>query len=147
TGPFVVTEWVPQQHVLLERNEDYATPGPQAQNDGPSYIERIEWRFIPDPATRWAALQSGEVHVSDSPGASAIGAADAGDAVAHMAAPRAGSVIRSGVNSAEPPSEDIRVRQAFIWSADVDPGIETLYQGVATRAHSPLCSVEPFAYS
>lgn len=147
TGPFVVTEWVPQQHVLLERNEDYATPGPQAQNDGPSYIERIEWRFIPDPATRWAALQSGEVHVIDNPEPEAIVAAEAGDEVTHIDAPRPGSVNRIELNSAQPPFDDIRVRQAFIWSADVDPGIETLYQGVATRSHSPLSSVEPFAYS
>src|SRR5690606_8636062 len=112
TGPFVVTEWVPQQHVLLERNEDYATPGPQAQNDGPSYIERIEWRFIPDPATRWAALQSGEVHVIDNPEPEAIVAAEAGDEVTHIDAPRPGSVNRIELNSAQPPFDDIRVRQA-----------------------------------
>ena len=147
TGPFVVAEWVPQQHVLLERNEDYATPGPQVENDGPAHLERIEWRFIPDPATRWAALQSGEVHVIDNPEPEAIVSAEAGSAITHIDAPRPGSVNRIELNSSQPPFDDLRVRQAFIWSADVDPGIETLYQGVTTRSHSPLSSVEPFAYS
>lgn len=147
TGPFVVTEWVPQQHVLLERNEDYASHGPEAEHDGAAHLERIEWRFIPDPATRWAALQSGEVHVIDNPEPEAIVSADAGEEITHIDAPRPGSVNRIELNSSQPPFDDERVRQAFVLSADVDPGIETLYQGVTTRSHSPLSSVEPMGYS
>lgn len=147
TGPFVVTEWVPQQHVILDRNSGYATPGPQAQNDGPAHLERIEWRFIPDPATRWAALQSGEVHVIDNPEPEAIVAAATGDEIEHIDAPRPGSVNRIELNSSQAPFDDIRVRQAFILSAEVDPGIENLYQGVAERSYSPLSSIEPYAYS
>lgn len=147
TGPFVVTEWVPQQHVLLERNEDYATHGPEADHDGAAHLERIEWRFIPDPATRWAALQSGEVHVIDNPEPEAIVSAEAGEDITHIDAPRPGSVNRIELNSSQPPFDDERVRQAFVHSADVDPGIEALYQGVATRSHSPLSSVEPMGYS
>ncbi|WP_324652539.1 ABC transporter substrate-binding protein [Georgenia sp. H159] len=147
TGPFVVAEWVPQQHVVLERNEDYASHGPEAEHDGAPYLERIEWRFIPDPATRWAALQSGEVHVIDNPEPEAVVAAEAGEDITHIDAPRPGSVNRIELNSSQAPFDDIRVRQAFVYSADVDPGIETLYQGVATRSHSPLSSVEPMGYS
>ena len=146
TGPFVVTEWVPQQHVLLERNEDYAATAPEADHDGAAYLERIEWRFLPDPATRWAALQSGEVHVIDNPEPEAVVSAEAAG-ITHIDAPRPGSVNRIELNSSQAPFDDVRVRQAFILSADVDPGIEALYQGVATRSHSPLSSVEPMAYS
>ncbi len=146
TGPFVVTEWVPQQHVILERNEDYASHGPEADHDGPAHLERIEWRFLPDPATRWAALQSGEVHVIDNPEPEAVVSSEAAG-VTHLDAPRPGSVNRIELNSSQAPFDDVRVRQAFILSADVDPGIEALYQGVATRSHSPLSSVEPMAYS
>lgn len=147
TGPFVVTDWVPQQHVILDRNEDYATPGPQAENDGAAHLTRIEWRFLPDPATRWAALQSGEVHVIDNPEPEAIVSAEAGEEFTHIDAPRPGSVNRIELNSGQAPFDDVRVRQAFVRAADVDPGIETLYQGVATRSYSPLSSVEPMAYS
>jgi len=147
TGPFVVAEWVPQQHVILERNEDYASHGPEAEHDGAAHLERIEWRFIPDPATRWAALQSGEVHVIDNPEPEAIVSAEAGEEITHIDAPRPGSVNRIELNSSQPPFDDERVRQAFVYSADVGPGIETLYQGVATRSHSPLSSVEPMGYS
>src|SRR5690625_4805008 len=147
TGPFVVAEWVPQQHVILERNEDYASHGPEAEHDGAAHLERIEWRFIPDPATRWAALQSGEVHVIDNPEPEAIVSAGAGAEISHIDAPRPGSVNRIELNSSQPPFDDERVRQAFVLSPDVDPGIEALDQAVATRSHSPLSSVEPMGYS
>ncbi len=145
TGPFVVKEWVPQQHVLLERNEDYNTHGPEATHDGPALLEAIEWRFVPDPATRQAALTSGEVHMIDNPEPDAI--AGAPDTVTHIDAPRPGSVNRIELNSAQAPFDDVRVREAFIRVADIGPGIDTLYQGVAERSYSPLSSVEPFAYS
>ncbi|QGH69637.1 ABC transporter substrate-binding protein [Pseudactinotalea sp. HY158] len=147
TGPFTVAEWVPQQHVILERNEDYATPGPGTENTGPAHLERIEWRFIPDPATRWAALRSGEVNVIDNPEPGAITAAEAGGDIAHIDAPRPGSVNRIELNSGQAPFDDIRVRQAFVLAADPNPGIASLYQGTATRSYSPLSSVEPDAYS
>lgn len=147
TGPYVVSEWTPQQHVILTRNENYSTPGPEATNTGPAHIERIEWRFIPDPATRWAALQSGEVDVIDNPEPQAIVTAEASPTMHHIDAPRPGSVNRIELNSAQAPFDDIRVRKAFILAADVGPGIESLYQGTATRSYSPLASVEPYAYS
>ncbi|MGM7669638.1 ABC transporter substrate-binding protein [Microbacterium sp. A93] len=147
TGPFTVSEGVPQQHVLLERNEDYSSHGPEADHGGPAHLESIEWRFLPDPATRWAALQSGEVHVIDNPEPEAIVSAESGDQFSHLDAPRPGSVNRIELNSGQAPFDDERVREAFVRSADVDPGIEALYQGVATRSHSPLSSVEPMAYS
>src|SRR5690625_4209903 len=150
TGPFVVTEWVPQQHVLLERNEDYqgaSAEGAGVEHEGPAILEAIEWRFIPDPATRWAALTSGEVHVIDNPEPAAIVEAQAGEQITHIDAPRPGSVNRIELNSAQPPFDDIRVREAFIRAADIGPGIERLYEGVTTQSYSPLSSVEPAAYS
>lgn len=147
TGPFVVDEWVPQQQVVLVRNEDYVSRDPQAEHDGPAHLEQIVWRFIPDAATRYAALRSGEVQVVDNPQPDAIAAADAGSSdITHIDAPRPGSVNRIELNSSQPPFDDVRVREAFVRAADPDPGIETLFAGTATRSSSPLSSVEPTAY-
>lgn len=147
TGPFVVESWTPQQQVDLVRNDDYSTVAPEAANDGPAYLDRIVWRFIPDAATRYAALQSGEVQVIDNPQPDAIAAAQAGGDITDVDAPRPGSVNRIELNSGQAPFDDVRVREAFIRSADVDPGIESLYAGTVTRSHSPLSSSEPMAVS
>lgn len=148
TGPFTVEEWTPQQQVTLVRNDDYRTSGPEADHDGAAHLERIEWRFIPDAATRYAALTSGEVQVIDNPQPDAIVAASKDESgIEHIDAPRPGSVNRIELNSGQTPFDDIRVREAFIRSADPDPGIESLYLGTADRSASPLASTEPTATS
>ncbi|GAA1323361.1 ABC transporter substrate-binding protein [Leucobacter albus] len=150
TGPFIVEEWVPQDHVTLVRNENYQTPGPENDHsdgdDGAgAYLDGIEWRFIPDAATRFAALQSGEVHVIDNPLPSDITAIAQSSDGEHIDAPRPGSVNRIELNAGQAPFDDALVREAFIRSADPAPGIETLFLGTATRAVSPLASIEPLA--
>ncbi|WP_203135399.1 ABC transporter substrate-binding protein [Microbacterium sp. JZ31] len=147
TGPFVVEEWVPQQQITLTRNDDYATAGPQTENQGAAHLDEIVWRFIPDAATRQAALTSGEVHVIDNPQPDAIVAAEQGDEITHIDAPRPGSVNRIELNAGQAPFDDARVREAFIRAADPNPGIEALYLGTVTRSYSPLGSSEPMAVS
>ncbi|MAN57334.1 MAG: peptide ABC transporter substrate-binding protein [Paracoccus sp.] len=147
TGPFIVEEWVVQDHISFVRNEDYRTPAPHAEHDGSAYLEAIEWRFIPDAATRQAALTSGEVHVIDNPQPDAIVAAEASDDLGHIDAPRPGSVNRLELNAGHAPFDDPRVREAFIRAADPEPGIDTLYLGTVTRSSSPLASTEITAVS
>ena len=144
TGPFIVESWEPQQRVTLVRNDDYATPGPEASHEGPAFIDRIEWRFIPDAATRQAALASGEVNVIDNPLPSDIAAAETAG-IGHINAPRPGSVNRIELNSGQAPFDDQRVREAFVKSADPGPGIAALFQGAAEQTFSPLASTEPTA--
>jgi len=147
TGPFVVESWTPQQQVDLVRNDDYATSAPEATHEGAAHLDRIVWRFIPDAATRYAALQSGEVQVIDNPQPDAIATAQAGGDISDVDAPRPGSVNRLELNSGQAPFDDVRVREAFVRAADVDPGIESLYAGTVTRSYSPLSSSEPMAVS
>lgn len=148
TGPFTVEKWTPQQQVVLVRNDDYRTPGPEADHKGAAHIERIEWRFIPDAATRYAALTSGEVQVIDNPQPDAIVAAQKdGSGIEHIDAPRPGSTNRIELNSGQAPFDDAKVREAFIRAADPDPGIESLYLDTVTRSHSLLASTEPASIS
>jgi peptide/nickel transport system substrate-binding protein len=147
TGPFVVDEWTPQQQVVLVRNDEYVNRDPQSDHDGVAHLDQIVWRFIPDAATRYAALRSGEVQVIDNPQPDAIAQADEGGDITHVDAPRPGSSNRIELNSLQAPFDDVRVREAFVRAADPGPGIETLFAGTATRSYSPLSSVEPVAYS
>lgn len=147
TGPFIVDEWVPQERITLVRNDDYRTPDSETENPGPAHLDGIEWRFIPDAATRWAALQSGDVDVIDNPQPDAIVAAEKSDDITHIDAPRPGSSNRIELNSGQAPFDDIRVREAFIRSADPDPGIQALYLGTVTRSFSALASTEPVGVS
>ena len=53
------------QQIVLERNPDYKNFRDDEQNKGAPYLDGLQWRFIPEAATRLAALQSGELDVSD----------------------------------------------------------------------------------
>jgi len=55
-GPYRLSEWKKQQHILLESNPDSRLPGPGT-------IRRIMFRIIPDYTVRLAQLQTGRVDV------------------------------------------------------------------------------------
>lgn len=165
TGPFVVTAWNRQESIELERNDDYSSPpadagaadaedadaedadaeAADAEDGGGPYLDAIEWRFVPDSATRYAALASGEVDVIDNAQPATIIAAEDDDAIDELDAPRPGASNRLELNSQKVPFDDERVREAFVRAADVDAGIEGLFFDTAERSYSPLSSVEPLA--
>lgn len=147
TGPFTVESWTPQDRIVFANNPDYSSAPADAGHDGPAYLDRIEWRFLPDSATRYAALQSGEVHVIDNAQPDTIAAASDAAGIAELDAPRPGAANRIELDSSKPPFDDVRVREAFIRAVDVEAGIDALFFGTAERGTSPLSSVEPTAYS
>ncbi len=54
TGPFKFVEWVEDDHITVEANEDYW--------GGKPTIDRIIWRVIPDDSARYLALKAGDIH-------------------------------------------------------------------------------------
>lgn len=147
TGPFVVDEWERQDSVTLVRNDDYTSPPADAEGTGLPYLESIVWRFIPDSASRYAALQSGEVQVIDNAQPDTIQSAETSETIKELDAPRPGASNRIELNSGKAPFDDERVREAFIRSVNVDDGIDSLFFGTAERSYSPLSGVEPLGLS
>jgi peptide/nickel transport system substrate-binding protein len=147
TGPFVVDEWERQDSVTLVRNDDYSSPPADAEGTGLPYLESIVWRFIPDSASRYAALQSGEVQVIDNAQPDTIRSAETSGTIKELDAPRPGASNRIELNSGKAPFDDERVREAFIRSSNVDSGIDSLFFGTAERSYSPLSGVEPLGLS
>ena len=63
SGPFKLKEWVAGQRIVLERYPEYQNFRTDGSNTGAAYLDAVETRFIQDPATQLAALQSGELDV------------------------------------------------------------------------------------
>lgn len=146
TGPFQVDSWDREQQINLVRNEEYVPPVDSDREDALAYLDGITWRLIPEAATRYAALQSGEVHVIDNAQPDTIQSAEQAD-IGHLDAPRPGASNRIELNSSQPPFDNPLVREAFIKAVDVDGGVEALFFDTAPRSHSLLSSVEPLDYS
>ncbi|TFD13737.1 ABC transporter substrate-binding protein [Cryobacterium sp. TMT4-10] len=145
TGPFQVKTWVKQDSITLVRNDGYSSPPADAAHSGSAYLDSIVWRFIPDSASRYAALQSGDVDVIDNAQPDTIVQTEKGDSIRHLDAPRPGASNRIELNSGRAPFNDPLVREAFIRSANVDDAVASLFQGTATRSYAALSSAESLA--
>jgi peptide/nickel transport system substrate-binding protein len=147
TGPFIVKKWVKQDSITLVKNTKYRAGPADSHHDGPAYLDTIVWRFIPESASRYAALQAGEVDVIDNAQPDTIVQAKKSDAIREINAPRPGASNRIELNAGKAPFNDIKVREAFIRSANVDDAVASLFFGTAKRSFSALSSAEPLARS
>lgn len=134
TGPYRVLEWVPNDHVFLERNDDYKWGSPVHKIQGPGYAKRIEIRGIVEGATRRATLESGQADVvmldeTDVPDIQK----DARFKVELQ--PKGGTVRQLQINQKKFPFNDIVVRQAVGHAIDRDALVKTpRYSGIAQVA-------------
>jgi peptide/nickel transport system substrate-binding protein len=143
TGPFRFVSWERGREVILERNADYAWPATWATVQGPSNIARIVHRFIPNNATRVAALEAGEVHAADILPALDTRRLNDSGRFRSMIGVAAGLSFGATFNTSRPPFDDIRVRQAFMYSIDRRRLAQNLYFGLVQAAFGPLASTTP----
>lgn len=145
SGPFVVDEWVKQDHIELSRNADYATPPGGIELPPADAAESLTWRFIPDATARFAALESGQVDMIDNPLPEQITQAEGSEELGHLDAPRPGASNRIELNTSQTPFDDQRVREAFIEAVDIDAGLTAIFEDTAPRSFSAMSSAEPLA--
>lgn len=65
TGPFKLEEWIPGEHLIIVRNDDYKGWGPDFfKNKGVAYLDRVIYRYVPDPAVRAIEVETGNVDIA-----------------------------------------------------------------------------------
>ncbi len=135
TGPFKFVSWERGQSVRLDRNEAYWKPGLP-------YLNRIVARFIPDAATRSAAMETGEAHFA---GYSAVNYAD----LARMKTNPALGLTMKGyemtpaqsvleLNGRHPQLQKKAVRQAIAYAIDRNVILRDVMFGYGLPATGPL---------
>ncbi|TBU77994.1 peptide ABC transporter substrate-binding protein [Pseudomonas daroniae] len=144
SGPFKVVRWERQNQVLLERNSAYNSAPPTAWHQGPAYLERIQWKFIQEPSVRFASLQAGEVDVIETLPPESHEAARRNPDLQLIIAQRPGNPTNGTLNITRAPFDDVRVREAFVRSADVEGALKSVYFGEFPRSGGPLSSATRF---
>lgn len=61
SGPFTITEYVPNEHTTIVRRDDYNWGPPGFGHKGAAYLDKIIFQTIPESSVRVGALQSGSV--------------------------------------------------------------------------------------
>ena len=130
TGPFMLEEWVKGDSITVVANPNY-------WREGYPKLAEVIFKFMPESATRVAAIQTGEIDISPR--------LTTEDAQGLLGAPDV-QIIRYPVNrvyylafnnvttGVGTPIEDPAVRRALQYAVDVDGIINTLFDGYATRA-------------
>lgn len=105
TGPFVLDEFVPDQHVVLTRNEDYWRE--------PAQLETVTVQLLPDPQAKLAQLRAGTVDmITEVP---AIEFESFESSEEWVTGATAGNDLYQSflINTARPPFDDPQVREAL----------------------------------
>ncbi|MEV3934449.1 ABC transporter substrate-binding protein [Glycomyces sp. NPDC049804] len=121
TGPFAITEST-STGVVLERNDDYW--GEPAEMSG------FRADYVPDAATRVAALRSGEAHVIEAVPYAQIANLDA----SQLQDAPTGRTVSLYLNTANGPLADPALRAAVAAAIDPAPIVDDIYEG---RADAP----------
>ncbi|GEN63503.1 ABC transporter substrate-binding protein [Acetobacter oeni] len=144
SGPFRVVHWDRQNEIVLERNPAYRWGPPTARHTGAAWLDRIVWRIIPEASVRFASLQAGEVDVIDSLPPEAETPAQHNPDLWLLKADLPGNPTNGTLNLRREPFGDIRVREAFVRSADIPGALSSVFFGHYRRAGGPLSPSTPF---
>jgi len=125
TGPYKLVEFVPDDHITLERYEDYW--GEQ----GPA--KRIVIRSIPDSQTRLLAMQNGDIDGTFDVPISEVDQWESLDGVTVITAPSNG-VYQLILDQETPPFDDIHVRKAIAFSVDREGIVQAVLNGKGAAA-------------
>ena len=139
TGPFILEEWVINDHMTLVQNEDYDWAPAWTGHEGPSNVGTISFRYVPEDATRLVQLEAGDVHLvftapwrelptyQDDPDYQVIQIPDA-------------TIWFIGFNLDDPMVADLRTRQAIGHAIDREIIKDTLFQGYGAAKTTYLAS-------
>ena len=121
-GPFALREWKTNDRLLLERNPYY----PHA-----ALVDAVELQVLPDAASRWLRLRTGEVDVVGAVSVDQARNADAGIEIRPVASR---SVAFLQYNLRDERLADVRVRRALSLALDREAITEGIFDGHAQPA-------------
>jgi peptide/nickel transport system substrate-binding protein len=129
TGPFKFVEWLQGDRVVVERFEDY-------WQEGIPYLDKIVYKIIPEESTALMQLRLGEVHILEDVARKDIATLKEDE---NITVELVTGIEHEQIylNTARPPFDDIRVRQALAHAIDRQAIIESVFEGYAEESVGP----------
>ncbi|MFI7364417.1 ABC transporter substrate-binding protein [Streptomyces sp. NPDC050149] len=123
TGPYRITEFAADDHVLLERNDAWWGEKPA--------VRKLKLSFVPDAGTRLVAMKSGAVD-----GALGLASDEARGWESNARVTYTGdrSVVSLAFDTAKAPFDDVHVRRAIAHAADREGMVKGILHGKAEVA-------------
>ncbi len=140
TGPFIQKEYVKGEHILFEKNPNY-------WQEGLPYLDSIKIVIVPDPATRTAMLESGEVDRAVQISDFDIPRLDANETISIREVPstRQFYVV---LNHLVKPLDDVKVRLALNYAVDKAGIVQAVFAGTgAVLSKAPTISEGVYGFT
>lgn len=124
TGPFKLTEYVPNTRIRLDKNPDYFLPGKP-------YLDTIIFQPIPDDTARSTAVRTGAVDMVEYYPAKDLSLIK-GDSKITTYGDGNNNVRFLAFNLKVKPFDNVKVRQAIAWAVDRQQVLEAAVSGAGT---------------
>lgn len=144
TGPFKFESYTQGQSAVYVRNAAYNWAPSTKKHQGAAYLERVEYRFLPEAATRIGTLASGQVDAIEGVPSTDAAKFKGVAGFAFATAPANGTTFGLSVNPFKAPLDDVRVREAFHLGFDADALVQSLYEGQVQTAKSIVSPASPY---
>ncbi|MGU3492710.1 ABC transporter substrate-binding protein [Xanthobacteraceae bacterium A53D] len=135
TGPFRFKAWAKGDKVELERNPAYWGTAPA--------LARATFRFLPDPQAQAAALRAGDVDAFPEFSAPELYGAFQKDSRFVTKVGNTELKMVAGMNNAQKPFDDARVRRALMLAVDRNALVEAAWEGFGTPIGSHYTPNDP----
>ncbi|WP_224039634.1 ABC transporter substrate-binding protein [Paraburkholderia unamae] len=143
TGPFILASYQKGQQASFIRNPNYHWAPGTVGHQGPAYLDRVVYRFLPESSIRTGALLSGQADVIEGISGNDAALIDRQPALRYLHALNTGSPYSLYLNVTYGPTQDVRVRRALIQAFDLDTLVAAIYRGKRTRAWGITSPVDP----
>lgn len=144
TGPYIFKEYVKGSHLTVARNPDYWGKKP--------YYDTVNFRIVPEAATRESLLLAGQVDLIILPPIADIPALQKNPAVKVLLAP-SDRTIFIAINTTKKPLDNPKVRQALNYAVNKEEIIKGVLFGAADVLDAPMapsligyCKTGPYPY-
>ncbi|OPX38870.1 MAG: hypothetical protein B1H12_01370 [Desulfobacteraceae bacterium 4484_190.2] len=127
-GPYKLAKWVRGESVILERYENYYGPKP--------YYRKVVFKTVPEATSRVAALVTGEADVVS--GIAVHQRKNILESGKAYLTSQMGVMPYLGINTYEPPFDDVRVRQAVNYAINRELINKALFNGKAILCNGPI---------
>jgi peptide/nickel transport system substrate-binding protein len=137
TGPFALERWDRGDRIVLKRNPAYHVTGVPK-------LDRVTFRYIPDPNAALAALQAGDVDVVGfGLGPENVEVVRKAPALQVIVGQTTSDVILA-LNNAKKPYSDVRVRRALTHAIDKDEIVKATMFGFGRVLGSNVDPLNPY---
>jgi peptide/nickel transport system substrate-binding protein len=144
TGPFKISEYVPNSHVTLDRYDAYNwAPEAYFGRQGPAMLERIDWRIIAEASTRSSTLESGEVDLIEEIVPAQYEELASNSALTMYQQGTLGCPRSVQLNCTRAPTDDPLVRQAMNYAVDKRVITDVIFRKTVPAAYGPLEPLTP----